>query len=104
MGIVLLAGALLTLLYAPWSQEYIRQYAIKMMNKEDMKIQLESLELSFPLDVHLTGLALDMPGQSIAAGRLDASVGLLPLLRGHAMISQADLTDGAFVIDRKSVV
>lgn len=98
MGIVLLAGALLTLLYAPWSQEYIRQYAIKMINKEDMKIQLESLELSFPLDVHLTGLALDMPGQSIAAGRLDASVGLLPLLRGHAMISQADLTDGAFVI------
>lgn len=98
MGVVLLLGALLMLVYSPWSQEHIRQYAVKMMNKGDMNLQIESLSLSFPLDIHLTGLALDMPGQSIAARSLDASVGLLPLLRGHASISQARLTDGSFVI------
>lgn len=98
MGIVLLAGAILSLVYSPWSQEYIRQYVVKMMNTGGTSIQIESLELSFPLDVHLTGFAFDMPGQSITAGRLDASVSLLPLLRGHASISQADLIDGSFVI------
>ncbi len=98
MSVVLLLGALLMLVYAPWSQEHIRQYAVKMMNTGDTKMQLESFVLSFPFDVTLKGLVLDMPGQSIAARRLDASVSLLPLLTGHASISQADLTDGRFVI------
>jgi len=98
MSAVLLCGAILTLVYAPWSQEYIRQYIVQQMNDNGIRMQLDSFELHFPLNVHLSGLVLDMPGQSISAGRLDASVGLLPLLSGHASVSEARLYDGMFVI------
>ncbi|MDE6333008.1 MAG: hypothetical protein K2L77_00020, partial [Muribaculaceae bacterium] len=98
MGAVLLLGVVLMLVYSPWSQDYLRRYVVTVMNKGDMKMDIESLKLHFPLDISVTGLALDMPGQSIAAGRLDASVRPLSLLRGHASISHADVEDGRFVI------
>ena len=98
MALLLLLGAVLILVYAPWSQEKLRVFAVEQMNRNGMTMQLDSLRLHFPLDIELAGLQLDMPGQSITAGHLEADVKLLPLLRGQADIGTARLADGSFTI------
>lgn len=98
MALALLPAALLTLVYAPWSQERIRVFAVEMMNRNGMALQLDSLRLHFPLDIELAGLKLDMEGQSIRASRLEADVKLMPLLAGRAEIGDARLDKGFFSI------
>lgn len=91
-------AALLMLAYSSWSQDYMRQLVVEMMNRSGMKAEIASFSLRFPLEVELGGVSLDMKGQSIRAGRLSASVKLLPLLTGHAVVSEARLDSGYFSI------
>lgn len=98
MSVLLLVAALLILVYSSWSQEHIRRYMVEMMNRNGMKARIDSFSLDFPLEVELGGVALDMKGQSIRAGHLTASVRLLPLLTGHAVVNEAKLDSGFFSI------
>lgn len=98
MSVLLLVAALLMLAYSSWSQDYMRQLIVEMMNRSGMKAEIASFSLRFPLDVELGGVSLDMKGQSIHAGHLSASVKLLPLLTGHAVVSDARLDSGYFSI------
>ena len=99
MGIILLVTAVLILLYAPWSQNMIRQGVVAMMNKSGMEMSLDSFSFKFPATVDVGGLSLKMPdGMNIDAGRLEASVNPLGLLHGGIDISSVVLTDGGFTM------
>lgn len=96
MALILLLGAVLLVIYSSWGQEHMKELVVEMLNRNGMKAEIAELRLHFPLDIEIEGLSLDMPAQSIKAGSLDASVKLLPLLTGHAKLSEANLTDGYF--------
>lgn len=98
MSLILLAGAATLLVYSPWGQDGIRRFAVNEMNKNGMQLQVNSLRLRWPLNLDLEGVELDMPGQSIRAARLSASLRVLPLLSGRAAIKSADLENGFFSI------
>ena len=98
MAIFLLLSAVLLLVYSPWSQNDMRRFAVEMMNRNGLKTEIAALRLKFPLDIEVEGLKLDMPGQAISAGRLEASVEVLPLLTGHARLSEAILDSASFTI------
>lgn len=98
MSVLLFVAALLMLAYSSWSQDYIRQLIVEKMNRGGMKAEIASFSLRFPLDIEFEGVSLDMKGQAIRAGRLSASVKPLPLLTGHAVVSEASLDSGYFSI------
>lgn len=98
MSVLLFVAALLMLAYSSWSQDYMRQLIVEMMNRSGMKAEIASFSLRFPLEVELGGVSLDMKGQSIRAGHMSASVKLLPFLTGHAVVSEARLDSGYFSI------
>ena len=98
MVVVLLVGAAVSLVYSEWSQDYLRRYAMATMDRSGMELQVESLRLRWPLNIELEGVAMQMPGQSVRAGKLTASVKLLPLLAGKATIDEARLDNGFFSI------
>ena len=100
MTVFLLLCAVLLLLYSPWSQDHIRQFAVETLCRQGMPTRIDYMRLRFPLELDLAGVAITMPGQTIKADSLSASVRLLPLLAGKADISHALLHDGEFIMGR----
>lgn len=94
---LLVVAVLLMLVYSPWSQNYMRQYAVQTLQRQGIEARIDSFALHFPLSVELRGVRLDMPGpQIISASKLQAKVGVVPLLAGQASLSDISLTDGQF--------
>lgn len=98
MVVALLFGATLTLVYSEWSQEYIRRFVVSEMSGSGITLQIKSLRLRWPLRLDLVGITMNMPGQALRAGKLSASVKLLPFLAGNAAIEEARLQDGCYVV------
>ena len=98
MSVFLLVFALLLLVYSPWSQEHIREFAVETLNRQGMKARIDRLRIRFPLDIDVAGLSIAMPAQTIGADSLSASVRLLPLLAGEAKVENADLRGGLFIM------
>ena len=99
MSLMLLLMGVLILLYSPWSQDNLRRYLVNTLNEQGMDARIDSFSLRFPLDVELGGVEMSLPGdERIKAGKLTASVRILPLLKGEAKISRAELDSGFFSI------
>lgn len=95
--ILLVVGTVMTL-YSPWMQDTLREKIVERMNSVDgMSMTLESFKLGFPLDLSLGGLSLVQNGDTlVAASGLEASVSVLPLLKGEAYIDAVSLDNGRF--------
>ena len=62
-------------------------------------MRLDAMRLKFPLDLTLEGLSLEMDGgMYLAADTLRADVSLLPLLGGHAAITEASLAGAPIML------
>ncbi len=99
MGILLLLTAVLTVLYSSWGQDGLRRFLVRTMNESGSSMRLDAMRLKFPLDLTLEGLSLEMDGgMYLAADTLRADVSLLPLLGGHAAITEASLAGASMSI------
>ncbi|MCM1067046.1 MAG: translocation/assembly module TamB [Muribaculaceae bacterium] len=98
IALVLLLCGIVLLLYSPWSQEMMRQAALKIVNKGDgTELSLDSFRLRFPLNVAIGGLAMTQQGDTlVSAESADVDVALLPLLGGRVEINRAILTDARY--------
>lgn len=100
LGVILLVVGTIVAVYSPWVQDSARIKLVEVMNRRTgVDMSLDRFRLSFPLDLSLEGLCLANQGDTlIAAGRLDASVALLPLLKGEAQVKDLALDSGRFVL------
>lgn len=98
---LLLLGVVGRVLYAPWSQELLRQYIVATMDGDSLRVSIDKLSLKFPLELALEGVTLDMAGSPcIHADTLEANVEFMPLLKGravlkHAIVKGASMSMGA---------
>lgn len=84
VGVAGLLLLVLLMLYLPPVQDFAVGKALGMLNsKGDMHIGVKKLRLTFPLDLRIDSLTMATPGMEIAASRADASIEVLPLLKGH---------------------
>lgn len=87
MAVALLCLGLCGLLYSSWAQEIARVAVLKKLNTPptDTHVTLDRLSLRFPLTLSIGGLAVTQNSDTlIAAGSLDASLSIAPLLIGQA--------------------
>lgn len=64
-----------------------------------MQVSVDSFRLRFPLDIEASGLVLRMSGeQTVKAAGIDASISILPLLKGEASIPHASLHDASMIM------
>lgn len=98
LGIVLLMAGVLVTVYSPWLQDALKDKIVERMNgRQGITMSLDRFRLSFPLCLSVDGLCLTEGGDTIlAAGNADASVALLPLLRGEAEVSGLSLSDARY--------
>ena len=84
IGVLALVGLLCVLVYLPPVQDFAVRMAVKSVNKSGtMHISVKKVRLTFPLDLAVDSLRMRMQGLDVAAGRMDASVKVLPLLSGE---------------------
>ena len=97
---MLLVCGTVVALYSPWLQEALRSKIVERMNlRPGVEMTLDSFRLGFPLELRLDGLSLVQNGDTlVAASGLSASVGLVSLLEGEAMVNELKLHDGRFVM------
>ncbi len=100
LALVLLVVGTVVALYSPWLQEELRAKIVERMNlRPGVEMTLDSFRFGFPLKLSLGGLSLVQQGDTIiAASELSTSVGLLPLLKGEAKVSEVSLSDARFVM------
>lgn len=98
LGLLLLVAGTLVALYSPWLQNALKDKLVDRLNAhQGMTMTLDSFRLSFPLDIELGGLSLAQNGDTLVAARqAEASVALLPLLRGEAEINGLKLEDARY--------
>ena len=62
-----------------------------------LQLNLDSFRLKFPLSIEAGGVSMIENGDTLmAAESLNASVKILPLLKGDAVIDEAVLLNGAY--------
>lgn len=84
LGIAGLLTLAVVLLYLPPVQDFAVRKALDMVNsKGDMKIEVGRFRLAFPLKLAIDSASLNAPGMEIFAGRAEADVELMPLLKGE---------------------
>ena len=94
VGVAGLLLLVLLMLYLPPVQDFAVGKALGMLNsKGDMHIGVKKLRLTFPLDLRIDSLTMATPGMEIAASRADASIEVLPLLKGHVNTGLIGLRD-----------
>ena len=100
LALMLLVCGTVVALYSPWLQEALRSKIVERMNlRPGVEMTLDSFRLGFPLELRLDGLSLVQNGDTlVAASGLSASVGLVSLLEGEAMVNELKLHDGRFVM------
>ncbi|MDE7142581.1 MAG: hypothetical protein K2O33_06795, partial [Muribaculaceae bacterium] len=80
-GLLILA---VVLLYVPPVQDFAVGKALEMVNsKGAMKISVGRFRLMFPLRIQVDSASMTTPGIDIFAGKAEADVSLLPLLKGE---------------------
>ncbi len=91
-GIVGLVTLAVVLLYIPPVQDFATRQALSMINKGgDMKIGVGKLRLRFPLRVAIDSASFATPGIDIFAGRAEADIALMPLLKGEIRGERVEL-------------
>ena len=82
----MLVIAIPILLYVPFIQDWAREIALEIVNKDGkMKIDVGYLRLKFPLNLEVDGVAvMPEPGDTmVTAGKVTLDVKMLPLLKGE---------------------
>lgn len=100
MAVVLVALGVLLILYSPWGQNKLRETALSWLNsRPGVEARLDSFSLRFPLGLDIAGLSMVQHGDTVlAAGRLQADVALLPLLRGAVDVDRLLLNNARMQI------
>lgn len=100
LGLLLLVAGTVVSLYSPWLQETLRTHLVDALNRDGKADwSLDSFRLRFPLSLDLGGLAVVSGGDTIvAAGRLEADVALLPLLKGEIELSTLEAEGARYVM------
>lgn len=98
-GLLLLVVLSPALLYVPFVQNYIKDYAVGALSEATgFEVSLRRILLRFPLSLSLDGLAIvAAPADTlIAADNITIEVKPLPLLRKEVAIEGAALTGGVY--------
>lgn len=101
VGLLLLLLGMLQVLYTDWFQNKLRVAFVERVNAaQKMKITLDNIEIDFPLKLSIEGFSVVEPqcDTLIAAKKLNASIGVFPLLKGVVEVDDARLSDGHFRI------
>lgn len=101
VGVLLLFLGIMQVFYTEWFQDELREKLVARVNaSEEVKFSLEKLNIDFPLEITLDGLALIEPQNDtlIAANHFTADVSLLPLLKGTIAVEEASLIEGRYRI------
>lgn len=99
MALLLLPMAVVTLLYSPWAQDLIRERLLPALSAGGTEIRLDSFRLRYPLKLDVGGLSITSGGiEMVRAESFSGQVEVLPLLTGHARLTEAHLRDGALNI------
>ncbi|MDO4320511.1 MAG: translocation/assembly module TamB domain-containing protein, partial [Bacteroidales bacterium] len=99
MAIILLPMAAITLLYSAWAQDLIRERVLPALSSTGTEISVDSFRLRFPLVISVEGLSIVSDGiEMVRAESFDGNVEVLPLISGHARLSEAALRNGALNI------
>lgn len=95
LAVVLLALGFLLILYSPWGQNRLRESALSWINsRPGIEAKIDNFSLIFPLGVDIDGLQMVQNGDTVlAAGKLQADVALMPLLRGTADIDRLFISE-----------
>lgn len=97
-SLVALLVASLTLLYCPWFQSLAVEKGCELLNDPPRrKVSVESLRLSFPLNLEIRGLSMVENGDTVmAASHASVDVRLLPLLSLKVDVSEARIENGVY--------
>ncbi len=102
LSLCLLVCAVAALIYSSWSQELLRQYVVAQMSEGPMRVNIDRIDLSFPLDLEAEGLDVELDGvMAVEAGAVRTDVELLPLLRGEVRIGEVELSDARLTMGRR---
>lgn len=103
LAVMLMLAGLLMCVYAGWFQRSAREALVKAMNaRPGTHFELREFTLDFPLRLTVGGLTMVQNGDTtINAGRLDASVRLLPLLGGKVELDRAVASDVRYMIGNR---
>ncbi len=97
LGIVGLLTLAIVLLYIPPIQDFAVGKALETLNsKGDMKIEVGRFRLTFPLKIAIDSASMRTPGMDIFAGRAEANVSLMPLLKGEIRGERVELRRARF--------
>ena len=84
LGIAGLLTLVVVLLYIPPVQDFAVKKALAAVNSAgDMKIEVGRFRLTFPLKISVDSAAMSAPGMEIFAGKAEADIALMPLLKGE---------------------
>lgn len=98
---LLLVAGFIGVLYSPWAQNLAREAIVNKLDGRDgkPKLSLDRLRLQFPLTLEGSGISLEQNGDTImAAGQLNLSVELLPLLSDKVCVSELELQKALYVM------
>lgn len=99
VALLLLLFGMIQVVYTDWFQDKLRAEFVSRVNASgELKFTLDELSIDFPLNVSLAGLSVVEPQNDtlIAAKKVMADVGVLPLLRGVVAVDDAILSDAHY--------
>ena len=102
IGLLVLAVLIPVSLYIPVVQSFVKDVATSQVSKATgWDVKLDRIMLSFPLNISLSNLSIvEQTGDTlIAAGQLDLSMRVAPILRLKAVVDQAGLTGAYYRMD-----
>ncbi|MDE6134034.1 MAG: hypothetical protein K2F79_00465, partial [Muribaculaceae bacterium] len=98
-ALILFVVGILLLIYSPWAQEILRRGVVNKMSGGQTELTLDYFRLSFPLDIDAGGIAMLNNGDTLAAASsLHASIKLLPLLKGKAVVESLSANDARYTM------
>lgn len=99
VGLLMLLLGMLQVLYTEWFQDELRVAFVERVNTtQDVKITLDKFEVDFPLNLNIEGLSIveRQNDTLLATKKLNANVGIFPLLKGIVAVDEAKLNGGRF--------
>lgn len=103
-SIILLIVALVLLLYFPPFQNWVKDIALKEVNKATgMEISVGHIRLKFPLSLTVDDVCvIEATGDTmLTAAEANVSVRFMPLLKGEIDVNGADLTDAFYQLGNR---
>ena len=100
-GILLLLMGCTQVLYSEWYQQELQEKLLKRFNEtQNVKINLDSFSIKFPLRAEINGLSIVDTGKDtlVYAKRLSTDINILPLINGNLVANKVELSDARWLL------